>query len=148
MSIDIFHMTLMLSVFLSSLVAGLLFGFAVVVMPGITKLDDDDFLKAFKHMDSIIQDNHPLFMVVWVGSIFTVLGTLVLGTLQLTGLQLNLLCAAGVLYLLGVQAPTARFNIPLNNALQGWDLASMDDCLLYTSPSPRDGLLSRMPSSA
>ena len=24
----------------------------------------------------------------------------------------------------------------------------MDDCLLYTSPSPRDRLLSRMPSSA
>ena len=24
----------------------------------------------------------------------------------------------------------------------------MEDCLLYTSPSPRDGLLSRMPSSA
>ena len=28
------------------------------------------------------------------------------------------------------------------DALQGWY------CLLYTSPSPRDGLLSRMPSSA
>ena len=27
-------------------------------------------------------------------------------------------------------------------------LTSMDSCLLYTSPSPRDGLLSRMPSSA
>ena len=26
--------------------------------------------------------------------------------------------------------------------------ARMNDCLLYTSPSPRDGLLSRMPSSA
>ena len=25
---------------------------------------------------------------------------------------------------------------------------SAEDCLLYTSPSPRDGLLSRMPSSA
>ena len=25
---------------------------------------------------------------------------------------------------------------------------SVDSCLLYTSPSPRDGLLSRMPSSA
>ena len=24
----------------------------------------------------------------------------------------------------------------------------IQDCLLYTSPSPRDGLLSRMPSSA
>ena len=27
---------------------------------------------------------------------------------------------------------------------KGW----VRDCLLYTSPSPRDGLLSRMPSSA
>ena len=26
--------------------------------------------------------------------------------------------------------------------------AELDACLLYTSPSPRDGLLSRMPSSA
>ena len=33
----------------------------------------------------------------------------------------------------------------------GWEAVSYawnDDCLLYTSPSPRDGLLSRMPSSA
>ena len=28
------------------------------------------------------------------------------------------------------------------------DKAKKDICLLYTSPSPRDGLLSRMPSSA
>ena len=27
-------------------------------------------------------------------------------------------------------------------------MASCNNCLLYTSPSPRDGLLSRMPSSA
>ena len=27
-------------------------------------------------------------------------------------------------------------------------LSWANDCLLYTSPSPRDGLLSRMPSSA
>ena len=26
--------------------------------------------------------------------------------------------------------------------------SQLDPCLLYTSPSPRDGLLSRMPSSA
>ena len=28
------------------------------------------------------------------------------------------------------------------------DQSNINDCLLYTSPSPRDGLLSRMPSSA
>ena len=32
--------------------------------------------------------------------------------------------------------------------LQGWNVDSTKTCLLYTSPSPRDGLLSRMPSSA
>ena len=35
----------------------------------------------------------------------------------------------------------ARQNIPT-------DTDEYTDCLLYTSPSPRDGLLSRMPSSA
>ena len=38
---------------------------------------------------------------------------------------------------------------------QGWNVyitsrkeENLEACLLYTSPSPRDGLLSRMPSSA
>ena len=31
---------------------------------------------------------------------------------------------------------------------QGMDVQQITICLLYTSPSPRDGLLSRMPSSA
>ena len=35
---------------------------------------------------------------------------------------------------------TADFNLA--------QVAQVKDCLLYTSPSPRDGLLSRMPSSA
>ena len=30
----------------------------------------------------------------------------------------------------------------------GWGDRTYNSCLLYTSPSPRDGLLSRMPSSA
>ena len=34
-----------------------------------------------------------------------------------------------------------------NRCYEPWRIAR-DTCLLYTSPSPRDGLLSRMPSSA
>ena len=33
-------------------------------------------------------------------------------------------------------------------APQDWQSIQPEICLLYTSPSPRDGLLSRMPSSA
>ena len=40
----------------------------------------------------------------------------------------------------------ARFRS--NKANQARELRLAEDCLLYTSPSPRDGLLSRMPSSA
>ena len=35
-----------------------------------------------------------------------------------------------------------------NGADEERHTALLADCLLYTSPSPRDGLLSRMPSSA
>ena len=40
----------------------------------------------------------------------------------------------------------AQIDILINNA--GIQFRSPLDCLLYTSPSPRDRLLSRMPSSA
>ena len=36
----------------------------------------------------------------------------------------------------------------IEKILNGLHYQNMDNCLLYTSPSPRDGLLSRMPSSA
>ena len=37
---------------------------------------------------------------------------------------------------------------PITSIAEPVDEAEIDLCLLYTSPSPRDGLLSRMPSSA
>ena len=97
------HVVLLLSALLCSLVAGLLFGFAVVVMPGIAKLSDREFLLAFKHMDGIIQDNQPLFLLAWVGSILSLAAALVLGTVILTGSELYLVWTAAVLYFLGVQ---------------------------------------------
>ena len=39
-------------------------------------------------------------------------------------------------------------NHELSAALDSPMASNFDSCLLYTSPSPRDGLLSRMPSSA
>ena len=55
-------------------------------------------------------------------------------------------------YQLAVTSPTAKdFFSHLKEAVALSDKASEGEqliCLLYTSPSPRDGLLSRMPSSA
>ena len=121
------HVALMLSIMLCSLVAGLLFGFAIVVMPGIAKLTDKEYLLTFKHMDGIIQNNQPLFILVWAGSILSIIITLILGIINLSGTQIYLLVFASILYLLGVQLPTFRFNVPLNNSLQNLDIESLEE---------------------
>ena len=41
----------------------------------------------------------------------------------------------------------ASISMPVHSALKLW-AEQKNACLLYTSPSPRDGLLYRMPSSA
>ena len=49
---------------------------------------------------------------------------------------------------LGYKAVRAQSGIPGVDKAYGVGRGQMFYCLLYTSPSPRDGLLSRMPSSA
>lgn len=127
MALDIFGISLILSTFFCSLVADLLFGFAVVVMPGIAGLSNRDFLISFKQMDGIIQNNQPVFTLVWLGSIAAIMATSIQGVQNLGASQTNLLLLGLAFYLLGVQLPTARFNIPLNNELQNMDLMKMEE---------------------
>jgi len=122
---ELIHIGVLVSTLLCSLVAGLVFTFAIVVMPGTRNLGDLAFLKAFKAMDRVIQDNQPVFMLVWLGSAVVTLATTVLGLWQLDGPDRILLLAAGAIYILGVQVPTGTINIPLNNRLQAQDLDSM-----------------------
>jgi hypothetical protein len=78
-------------------------------------------------MDGIIQNNQPLFILVWAGSILSIIITLILGIMNLIGTQIYILILASILYLVGVQLPTFRFNIPLNNSLQNLDIESLDE---------------------
>ena len=75
----IFHAVLVLATFLCALVAGLLFAFAVVVMPGIRSMDDGGFIRAFQAIDRVIQNNPPLFVFVWVGSVLALITAAGLG---------------------------------------------------------------------
>jgi uncharacterized membrane protein len=78
-------------------------------------------------MDGIIQNNQPLFVLVWAGSILSVMATLVLGMLNLSGSDVYLVVFASILYLFGVQLPTFRFNIPLNNSVQRLDVEGLEE---------------------
>ena len=123
----LYQAILVLATLLCSLVAGLLFTFAVVVMPGIGTLNDGIFIRAFQVMDRVIQNNQPLFMLVWVGSAVVLLTATLMGVWQLRGADRILLMAAAFVYFLGVQAPTFTINVPLNNSLQKLDAGTMSE---------------------
>ncbi len=125
--IDFFDVSLILSTLLCSLVAGFLFSYAIVVMPGIRNLDDRNFIKAFQVTDRIIQDNHPLFLFVWLGSAVALIACAVGGFDKLHGLDFVFLLLAAVGYIMGVQIPTIFFHLPLNNKLQKIDVDSVSD---------------------
>ena len=124
---ELIQVAVLLSTLLCALVAGFVLGFAIVVMPGIRTLGDLDYLRSFKAMDGVIQNNQPVFMLVWLGSALALLASTLLGIWQLAGLDRALLIAACVIYIFGVQVPTVMFNIPLNNRLQSLDLDTVSE---------------------
>ena len=123
----IFQIVLILATFLCSLVAGFLFAFALVTMPGIRSLNDREFIRAFQVMDRVIQNNQPIFMLVWVGSVVALVTSAVLGIGGLDGAGRLLIIFATLAYLLGVQLPTVTINIPLNNKLQTLDVDALNE---------------------
>ena len=95
---------LIYSTFSCSFVGGIIFTYAIVVMPGLKDLNDKDFLRAFQLTDAIIQNNSLLFMLIWIGSIASILAS-ILGSLASVGFQVSwLIVLVGVAYLLVVQA--------------------------------------------
>ena len=130
---ELIQFAVLLSALLCSLVAGLVLTFAIVVMPGIKALGDLDFLKSFKAMDRVIQNNQPIFMFVWLGSAVVLLASTVLGIWRLEGLDRILLVVACAIYIFGVHVPTITINIPLNNHLQSQDLDTMPESELLAT---------------
>ena len=117
---------LLVSTLLCALVTGFIFTYAVLVMPGFAKLDDRDFIRAFQVTDGVIQNNQPLFMLAWVGSIVSVVATMILGFIELHGIERWTVIAIGFVYLMGVQGITILIHLPLNNRLQRLEIDEMD----------------------
>ena len=111
---------LVLSILLCSLVTGFIFTYAIVVMPGLSKLKDKEFIRAFQVTDEIIQNNQPIFMLIWVGSIISVLSLIISSVIII-----------GTIYLFGVQGVTIGIHLPLNNQIQKVNTEELDDQKLH-----------------
>jgi len=96
-------------------------------MPGFSKLEDKEFLRAFQVTDGVIQNNQPLFMLTWVGSIISVLSVMAISILSLGVSEAWIIFVVGLIYLLGVQGITVSIHLPLNNHIQKIDINDMNN---------------------
>ena len=121
---EILNISLFFSTLLCSLVTGFILTYAIVVMPGLSKLDDKEFIKAFQVTDGIIQNNQPIFILIWVGSIISVVSTIIISIFTLGILEAWKLIFVSLVYLIGVQAITIIIHLPLNRRIQNIDINS------------------------
>ena len=119
--------SLIFAILFCSLVGGFIFTYSIVVMPGLSNLNDKDFLKAFQVTDAVIQNNQPLFMFTWIGSIVAILTTIAVSLVAVSLSEAWLIILVGAAYLQSVQGITLAIHIPLNNHIQKLNIEELDD---------------------
>jgi uncharacterized membrane protein len=124
---DVLDISLIFSILSCSLVGGFIFTYAIVVMPGLSSLNDKDFLRAFQVTDAVIQNKQPLFMFAWIGSIVAMLTTILVSLVSVGLPETWLILLISVAYLLGVQGITVAIHIPLNNHIQKVKIEELND---------------------
>ena len=132
-----FQVALYLTTLLVTIVFAWVLVFAIVIMPGIAKLEDGGYLRAFQVIDGIIQNNQPIFVLVWIGSAIAAITLNVLTFTQLGNDENDtkaLVTIAVILYLLS-QVSTFTKNVPLNNRVQTLQIDQMDS---YSKQAERE----------
>ena len=124
---DVLDISLIFSILSCNLVGGFIFTYAIIVMPGLSKLNDKDFIRAFQVTDAVIQSKQPLFMFTWIGSIVAMLNTILVSLVSVGLSETWLILLIGVAYLLGVQGITITIHIPLNNHIQKVKIKGLND---------------------
>lgn len=120
------EVSLICSILSCTLVTGFTLLYAVVIMPGLSKLDDKEFIKAFQVTDGVIQDNQPLFILIWLGSVISVVGAILSSIISVGLPEAWLIVFVGVVYLLGVQGITLSVHLPLNNRIKKINIEKTD----------------------
>ena len=119
--------SLIFAILFCNLVGGVIFTYSIVVLPGVSNLNNKDFLKAFQVTDAVIQNNQPLFMFTLIGSIVAILTTIAVSLVAVSLSEAWLIILVGAAYLQSVQGITLAIHIPLNNHIQKLNIEELDD---------------------
>lgn len=118
-TLTLFHIA---SVLFTGLVAGLFYGYQCSVNKGLGNLNDTEYLKGFQSINRAIQN--PTFFLSFMGSIIFLGITVILAYRSGQTISFYFLLAALLVYLVGVFGLTIFGNVPLNEKLDAFDIAS------------------------
>tara|TARA_R110002049_G_scaffold248133_2_gene422622 strand:+ start:1860 stop:2351 length:492 start_codon:yes stop_codon:yes gene_type:complete len=118
---------LILAVVFTGLTAGLCFTWSNAVTPGIGRLDNLSFLKAFQAMNRAIINGK--FMIVFFGPVIL----LFLNTYLFRNNSISfwLFLAAAILFFVGIGLVTIFGNVPLNESLDASHLETLSEIELH-----------------
>ena len=113
---------LIIAIVCVGLMSGLFFSYTCSVMPGLSRLDDFQYLSSLQSINRAIQN--PVFFIVFFGVLITLPIATYLKYSQPVSASFWFLLAATIIYYLGAFLVTAIGNIPLNNSLDRIELAT------------------------
>jgi uncharacterized membrane protein len=141
--LTLFQVILIAATFSCSLLAGFLLAFAIVVMPGLSTLDDPGFVRGFRAIDLVIQKRQPLFILLWAGSLVSLGIAGWMGLDRVEGPWRILLASTALANVLGIHVPTLVVNVPLNNRLQSLRMSDLDAAQLRSERQAFEGRWNR-----
>ena len=112
---------LLLATICAGLMSGLFYSYSCSVMPGLSRLDDYQYISAMQSINRAIQN--PVFFISFFGVLILLPLVTYLKYTQPVSAVFWYLLTATVIYFIGSFLVTAIGNIPLNNSLDKFDLA-------------------------
>ena len=109
----------------TGLMAGLWYGWAVSVIPGTRRVPDTTYIATMQDINKAIIN--PAFIIPFMGIPVLLTGAAIVQFRAGDYRRGWLLAAAGATYIVGVLGVTIGGNVPLNDALEAFDLAGSDE---------------------
>lgn len=113
-------MLLLVTTLVTGLIAGLFYTWSISVTPGLALLPDREYLNAFQQLNRAILN--PWFLIAFMGLAFLLPITTWTQFHRPPSAAFGFLLAATLLYLIGVIGITMLGNVPMNDALDAFNI--------------------------
>jgi uncharacterized membrane protein len=114
---------LTITTFFSGLMAGLFYAWSISVTPGLAKINNESYIRAFQSMNRAILN--PAFFIAFFGLVILLLFVSYTSYQSANSAQFWLIISATSLYIIGIMFVTIAGNIPLNNSLEVLNIDTM-----------------------